>query len=189
MPVWLAASSLGAAITMPVCGFLLSTLGWESTFYVTGVVGLAWSLLWFMLIFDSPAQHPRITAEERRFIEQALGSSVQSKGKEVSWSRIEPLARGVVPAPSLWSRRHTQIRNAMEQVLWAVLAKRFPTHSRSRTPQKRHRNILRPLLYYGGQVCDPKSFLFIRRPHATSSPSSQPFLFFSRPQGWGPLRQ
>lgn len=30
------ASSLGAAIAMPVCGFLISYLGWESVFYFTG---------------------------------------------------------------------------------------------------------------------------------------------------------
>lgn len=32
------ASSLGAAVAMPVCGFLISYLGWESVFYVTGMV-------------------------------------------------------------------------------------------------------------------------------------------------------
>ncbi|XP_034244522.1 sialin isoform X2 [Thrips palmi] len=85
------ASSLGAAITMPVCGFLLSTWGWESTFYVTGGVALLWSALWFVLIFDSPAQHPRISMEERRFIEQALGDSVQASHKEtlaVPWRQL-----------------------------------------------------------------------------------------------------
>ncbi|KAE8736719.1 hypothetical protein FOCC_FOCC017826, partial [Frankliniella occidentalis] len=44
-PYLVAASSLGAAVTMPICGQLLATWGWESTFYVTGGIGLAWSLL------------------------------------------------------------------------------------------------------------------------------------------------
>jgi ACS family sodium-dependent inorganic phosphate cotransporter len=70
-----AASSLGAAITMPVCGFLISSLGWESVFYVTGVVGLIWSIAWFFLVFDSPAQHPRISEEERRYIEGSIGEA------------------------------------------------------------------------------------------------------------------
>ncbi|KAE8740298.1 hypothetical protein FOCC_FOCC014198, partial [Frankliniella occidentalis] len=35
---------------MPICGQLLATWGWESTFYVTGGVGLLWSLLWFKLL-------------------------------------------------------------------------------------------------------------------------------------------
>lgn len=30
------ASSLGAALSMPICGFLISYVGWESVFYVTG---------------------------------------------------------------------------------------------------------------------------------------------------------
>lgn len=30
------ASSLGAAITMPICGFLIESLGWASVFYFTG---------------------------------------------------------------------------------------------------------------------------------------------------------
>lgn len=31
------ASSLGAAVAMPICGFLISYSGWESVFYVTGM--------------------------------------------------------------------------------------------------------------------------------------------------------
>lgn len=30
------ASSLGAAVTMPVCGFLIEYFSWQSVFYVTG---------------------------------------------------------------------------------------------------------------------------------------------------------
>lgn len=32
------ASSLGAAITMPVCGFLIEYFNWQSVFYVTGKI-------------------------------------------------------------------------------------------------------------------------------------------------------
>ncbi|CAD1480336.1 unnamed protein product [Heterotrigona itama] len=64
---------------MPVCGFLIAYLGWESVFYVTGTIGLAWSVAWFLLIFDSPGQHPRITIEERRYIEDSIGSTSTTK--------------------------------------------------------------------------------------------------------------
>ncbi|XP_043579089.1 putative inorganic phosphate cotransporter isoform X2 [Bombus pyrosoma] len=73
------ASSLGAAITMPICGFLIAYLGWESVFYVTGAIGLVWSVAWFFLIFDSPRQHPRITIEERQYIEDSIGSTSTTK--------------------------------------------------------------------------------------------------------------
>lgn len=85
------ASSLGAALTMPVCGYLISTVGWASVFYVTGVVGIVWSVLWFVLIYDSPAQHPRITKEERLEIETKIADGQGGKSKKpssVPWKQI-----------------------------------------------------------------------------------------------------
>ncbi|XP_066584108.1 putative inorganic phosphate cotransporter [Prorops nasuta] len=82
------ASSLGAAITMPICGFLIASLGWESVFYVTGVIGFVWSVAWFLLVFDSPGQHPRISAEEKAFIEDAIGDTTATKHLAVPWKSI-----------------------------------------------------------------------------------------------------
>ncbi|XP_063242977.1 sialin [Bacillus rossius redtenbacheri] len=83
------ASSLGAAITMPVCGYLIAAVGWQSVFYVTGLVGVAWSVVWFLVVFDSPAQHPRISREERETIEKAIGGSAShSRPKSVPWRQI-----------------------------------------------------------------------------------------------------
>ncbi|EFA08738.2 sialin [Tribolium castaneum] len=80
------ASSLGAALTMPVCGFLISSIGWPSVFYVTGAVGIVWSVAWFLLVFDSPAQHPRITIEEKLEIESKIAEG--SGGKSVKPSKV-----------------------------------------------------------------------------------------------------
>ncbi|KAL0275646.1 UNVERIFIED_CONTAM: hypothetical protein PYX00_003443 [Menopon gallinae] len=77
------ASSLGAALTMPACGYLIVELGWESVFYVTGMIGVLWSVMWFVLIYDSPAEHPRISAEERAFIEDSIGTT-SNKGKALA---------------------------------------------------------------------------------------------------------
>jgi len=71
------ASTLGAALTLPVCGILISAWGWESAFYITGLVGLAWSALWFNLVFETPAVHPRISEYERHYIETEIAK--QSK--------------------------------------------------------------------------------------------------------------
>lgn len=69
---------------MPICGFLIAYLGWESVFYVTGAIGLVWSVAWFFLIFDSPRQHPRITIEERQYIEDSIGSTSTTKVRSKS---------------------------------------------------------------------------------------------------------
>ncbi|KAK5641976.1 hypothetical protein RI129_010523 [Pyrocoelia pectoralis] len=83
----LMASALGAAVTMPICGYLIDSLGWESVFYVTGGVGLIWTFVWFALVYDSPAQHPRISDEERNEIEAKIkdGQGSGIKPKHVPW--------------------------------------------------------------------------------------------------------
>lgn len=84
------ASSLGAAITMPICGLLISVWGWPSVFYVTGAVGLVWSIFWFFLIYDSPATHPRISPNERHYIETKIAEAVGNSQKptRVPWMNI-----------------------------------------------------------------------------------------------------
>ncbi|XP_063903812.1 sialin [Zophobas morio] len=85
------ASSLGAALTMPVCGLLISAVGWASVFYVTGAVGLVWSVGWFFLVYDSPAQHPRISIEEKIEIETKIAEGSGGKGvkpSHVPWLKI-----------------------------------------------------------------------------------------------------
>lgn len=91
------ASSLGAAITMPVCGFLIDKFDWEWAFYSTGAVGLLWSICWFVFIYETPAVHPRISEEERREIEEAIGSSTSKKRPSyVPWVSI-------LTSPAVWA--------------------------------------------------------------------------------------
>ena len=47
--------------------------------YNVGVVGVVWSIVWFFLVYNSPAEHPRISAEERDYIEKALNKKAKEK--------------------------------------------------------------------------------------------------------------
>ncbi|GLH15177.1 Putative inorganic phosphate cotransporter [Gryllus bimaculatus] len=62
--------------------------GWPLVFYVTGALGVIWYLPWLLCVFDSPAKHPRITPEERRYIETSLGSVPQKRKLPVPWKKI-----------------------------------------------------------------------------------------------------
>uniref|UniRef100_A0A182VUX8 Major facilitator superfamily (MFS) profile domain-containing protein n=1 Tax=Anopheles minimus TaxID=112268 RepID=A0A182VUX8_9DIPT len=91
------ASSLGAAITMPICGFLIATIGWQSVFYFTGGLGLLWSIVWFLVVFESPATHPRITPEERNEIESAIDAvGKKKKPSYVPW-------KSIITSPPVWA--------------------------------------------------------------------------------------
>ena len=40
---------------------------------------MIWAVMWFFLVYNSPADHPRISAEERQFIETALNKKAGGK--------------------------------------------------------------------------------------------------------------
>jgi len=44
-----------------------------------GVIAVVWSIVWFFLVYNSPAEHPRISVEERIYIEKALNKKGDAK--------------------------------------------------------------------------------------------------------------
>ncbi|XP_014220023.1 sialin-like [Copidosoma floridanum] len=68
-------SSVGAAITYPLCAFIIAAYDWEAVFYVTSVVGIVWYGFWLILVYDTPRDHPRISDEERNYIIKSLVES------------------------------------------------------------------------------------------------------------------
>jgi hypothetical protein len=87
----------GTAATMIVSGYLIHGGvggGWPSVFYVSGGLSIVWFILWAIFLFDKPSDHPRITAEERNYIERSIGGSggadSQSNDKNMSvpWKDI-----------------------------------------------------------------------------------------------------
>lgn len=65
-------SSIGVAVTYPLCGFILERWGWPYVFYFTGVIGMVWFLAWWLFVYDTPAQHPYISQGELLHITSSL---------------------------------------------------------------------------------------------------------------------
>ena len=72
-----AGSQVGTIIGLPLSGFLIETLGWEAMFYIEGPLAVIFLLMWMTLVYDSPDQHPRISAKEKDYIARAMGSDKQ----------------------------------------------------------------------------------------------------------------
>ncbi|CAL8124169.1 unnamed protein product [Orchesella dallaii] len=77
-----AGSQIGTVVALPVSGWLLGnedgtilTSGWPSVFYVFGLLGIVWFILWCAFIHDSPGVHPSISQEELHYITSSIGSS------------------------------------------------------------------------------------------------------------------
>ncbi|XP_069479595.1 vesicular glutamate transporter 2 [Ambystoma mexicanum] len=73
-------SYAGAVIAMPLAGILVQYTGWSSVFYLYGSFGIVWYMFWLLVSYESPATHPTITDEERRYIEESIGESASLMG-------------------------------------------------------------------------------------------------------------
>uniref|UniRef100_A0A8C6P1U5 Solute carrier family 17 member 6b n=1 Tax=Nothobranchius furzeri TaxID=105023 RepID=A0A8C6P1U5_NOTFU len=73
-------SYAGAVIAMPLAGILVQYTGWSSVFYVYGCFGIFWYMFWILVSYESPAEHPSITDEERCYIEESIGESAKLMG-------------------------------------------------------------------------------------------------------------
>lgn len=76
-------SNIGAMIAPLIAAFLVSFASWQAAFYVTGAIGLVWVVVWLAL-YRNPAEHPRVTASERAYIEQDPDVAVQ----KVPWGQL-----------------------------------------------------------------------------------------------------
>ncbi|XP_039248733.2 sialin-like isoform X1 [Styela clava] len=88
-----AGGPFGNIIVWPLAGLLQTNFGWESVFYITGMMGCIWFVFWWVLIYDSPAEHPLISEEEKRYIQDSLGytgndESINQRTRAVPWKTL-----------------------------------------------------------------------------------------------------
>ena len=57
----IAGAQAGMIFGMMSSGYIADALGWEAIFYFVGICGCIWFLLWVLLAYNTPAEHPRIS--------------------------------------------------------------------------------------------------------------------------------
>src|ERR1700682_3331432 len=62
------ASRLGAAIAPPIVVLIMTTLGWQSVFYICGAVGVVWSIGWYLAYRNLPEEHWLVNRAELEHI-------------------------------------------------------------------------------------------------------------------------
>lgn len=90
-----AGSRLGAAFTPPIVVALISAYGWRAPFFVFGLLGVAWALLWFWYYRDTPDEHSSVNEAERSLIRANLPSARARKSQDVPW-------KAILSSPNLW---------------------------------------------------------------------------------------
>lgn len=70
-----AGAQIGNVLVMPLSGYLCThgyDGGWPSIFYLLGVLGIIWCIVWYLIVADTPHVHRKISTTEREYITQSL---------------------------------------------------------------------------------------------------------------------
>ncbi len=82
------ASRLGGAAAMLLMRMLSGGVGWRDAFYILGVVGIVFAVIWVMVFRNEPSEHPSISEEEKDFILQNRQQVSADEGGQIPFSRI-----------------------------------------------------------------------------------------------------
>ena len=72
-------ASFGPMLAAPLVAWAVLFHSWRLAFIIAGIAALIWVAMWFKF-FYSPKQHPKITAEERDYIESNQEAHLASSG-------------------------------------------------------------------------------------------------------------
>lgn len=77
---------LGTLFALMTTGVMVKHYGWPTVFYVFGLVGLVWCVVWLKLAYDRPADHPNLTPAERTLL-RAVAPDEHPK-EPVPWGKL-----------------------------------------------------------------------------------------------------
>ena len=68
---------VGTIIGYPLTAAVISSWGWESVFYLQGIMTLVWCIFWWTIVTDRPEDFRWITKTEINYIRDSIGPSKQ----------------------------------------------------------------------------------------------------------------
>lgn len=85
-------ANVGAIVAPLTVPFIVTQLGWQWAFIITGVIGFAWLFFW-MRYYEIPARHKRLSKEEFAYIhsdkdETAVTENAEASSKNISWMKL-----------------------------------------------------------------------------------------------------
>ncbi|KAF5270562.1 hypothetical protein FQR65_LT05460 [Abscondita terminalis] len=80
-------SALGVMLANSMTGYIIGWFGWVYVFYISGCLGVLSALLWYLLMHNTPEQHPRISHQELQYIKQNREQSLHSENV-IPWCSI-----------------------------------------------------------------------------------------------------
>lgn len=85
-----AGAQIGTVVANSFSGLLLhySPLGWRSVFYAFGAVGVLWFLVWVVLCYSTPDDHPFVSDREKKYLHDNMDEHTHKVIPPTPWSHI-----------------------------------------------------------------------------------------------------
>lgn len=85
-----AGALLGTVFGTSVSGIILqdSPIGWAAVFYVFGAVGVLWFVMWIILCYNNPDEHPFISERELKYLHDRMSAHTHKKPPLVPWRHM-----------------------------------------------------------------------------------------------------
>jgi MFS transporter, ACS family, glucarate transporter len=61
-------SRIGSAFALPLVAYMITSIGWRISFFILGMIGILWSVAWYLFFRDNPEDHPHISESEKKLI-------------------------------------------------------------------------------------------------------------------------
>jgi hypothetical protein len=68
---------------------LVLAMGRDSLCYLLAILTLLWAVGWWLLVRESPAEHPRLSAEQRHHLQRAIGPGLSARNAVSSLSQTD----------------------------------------------------------------------------------------------------
>lgn len=125
--IYSSAQFLGLAFSTPILFAIHNSIGWRGLFIVTGIIGIVWSIVWY-IVYRDPDKSPWVGNDELRYIQEGGGVTEEDIKRE---NNNKPKAKiTVANLKKLFTRRLIGIylgQFAISGTFWFFLTW-FPTY-------------------------------------------------------------
>lgn len=83
-----AGAQLGTVLANFVSGEILHNYSWPVVFYVFGSIGVLWFIVWVLICYNNPYEHPFISERERNFLHERMNEHTHKKPPPVPWRHM-----------------------------------------------------------------------------------------------------
>lgn len=83
-----AGAQIGTVLSNILSGLILDSNTWPAVFYVFGGIGVLWFVIWVLICYNNPYEHPFISEREVKFLHERMNEHTHAKPPPVPWRHV-----------------------------------------------------------------------------------------------------